>query len=65
MLRGENKEIYKGESKVDNVQAKLNFIQYLRALPSQMLKLQLSLSIEMTDQLLSGPIKKGDVPFVP
>ena len=52
------KGVYKGERKLDNNQTKLYFIQHLRTLPSQLLQLQLSLSNEMTDQLLCGPIRK-------
>ena len=48
-------ETYKGESKVDNDQTKLYFIQDLRTLPSHLLQLQLSLSNEMTDFLLCRP----------
>ena len=47
-----------GESNADNNQTKLYFIQHLRTLPSWLLQLQLSLSNEMTDQLLHGPIRR-------
>ena len=56
-----SEEVYKGEIKVDNYQTKLHFIQHLRALPFQLLQLQLSLSNEMTDQLICGPIKEMGV----
>ena len=53
VVRVPDKEIYKGESKEDNNQTKKYcFILHLKTLPSQLLQLQLSLSNEMTDQLL-------------
>ena len=55
------KGVYKGERKLDNNQTKLYFIQHLRTLPSQLLQLELSLSNEMSDQLLHRPIRKKGV----
>ena len=55
---GGNKENYKGENKKDSDKIKLYFIQHVGALSSQLLQLQLSLSNEMSDQLLNATFRK-------
>ena len=59
--RGTFKETYERESNADNDHSNLYFIHHLRALHSWMLQLQLSLSNEMTNQMLFGPISKKGV----
>ena len=52
------REIYKGEIKADKDQTKPYFVQYLRPLLGQLMQFQLSLSNEMTDQLLPESIRR-------
>ena len=58
---GGSKENHKGENKGDSDKIKFYFIQHVGALSSQLLQLQLSLSNEMSDQLLRELIRKSGV----
>ena len=49
------------KEKAKQTMTKLYFIHHLRTLPSPLLEFQLSLSNKMTDQLLTGPIRKKGV----